>query len=243
MLKLVKIEFLKLRHKRLIWIMLLTALFMPLISWGYFRNSFGTDITPIAFYKWSMLGYTSWIILPVVLGILCTLLMYDEKISDVLKQLWIVPVSKAGYLWGKFSVVLIYSIIFAVIDAVASVLIGVGSGTIPFTWDSVQFLLLKSLEIGILMPFGVLPVLAVAAAQKGYIMPVCVTLVYTFAGFILLMVNMYLCPLSAVTAILIVDVPGASPNQDINIPAAFCCIGVWAFVSAIYGCRALRKAI
>lgn len=243
MLKLIEIEFLKLRHKRLIWLMLLTALFMPIISWAYFRNSLGADITPIAFYKWSMLGYTSWIILPVVLGILCTLLMYDEKISDVLKQLWIVPVSRAGYLWGKFSVVLIYSVIFVSIDVGASVLIGVGSGTIAFTWDSVRFLLLKSLEIGILMPFGILPVLSVAAAQKGYIMPVCVTLVYTFAGFILLMINMYLCPLSAVTAIVIVDIPGASPNQDINILAAVCCIGVWAIGSVLYGCRALRKGM
>lgn len=241
MLKLIKIEFLKLRHKKLIWIMLLAALFMPLISWAYFRKSFAADITPLDFYKWSMLGYTSWIILPVVLGVLCTLLMYDEKINDVLKQLWIVPVSRAGYFLGKFSVVLIYSVIFVTVDAGASVLIGVGSGTIPFTWDSVWFLLLKSLEIGVLMSFGVLPILAVAAAQKGYIMPVCVTLVYTFAGFILLMINMYLCPLSAVTAIVIIDIPGASPGKAINIPAAVGCIGVWAIGSVLYGCRALRK--
>ena len=39
-------------------------------------------------------------------------------------------------------------------------------------------------------------VLAVAAAQKGYILPVCLTLIYTFLGFILLMVNMYLHPVS-----------------------------------------------
>ena len=243
MLKLIRIEFLKLRHKRLIWVMLLAALVMPLISWGYFRNSFATDITPIAFYKWSMLGYTSWVILPVVLGVLCTLLMYDEKINDVLKQLWIVPVSRIGYFLGKFSVVLIYSVIFVTVDAGASVLIGVGSGTIPFTWDSVRYLLLKSLEIGILMSFGVLPILAVAAAQKGYIVPVCVTLVYTFAGFILLMINMYLCPLSAVTAIVIVDIPGTSPDTVINIPAASSCIGVWAIGSVLYGCKALRKGV
>ena len=53
----------------------------------------------------------------------------------------------------------------------------------------------------LLTAFAVLPVLAVAAVQKGYILPVCLTLVYTFLGFILLMVNMYLHPLSSMTAI------------------------------------------
>ena len=57
------------------------------------------------------------------------------------------------------------------------------------------------MEISLLTAFAVLPILAAAAAQKGYILPVCLTLVYTFLGFILLMVNMYLHPLSSMTAI------------------------------------------
>ena len=39
------------------------------------------------------ISYTPWIILPVVLGMLCTMLMYNENQYDMLKQLWIVPVS------------------------------------------------------------------------------------------------------------------------------------------------------
>ena len=42
------------------------------------------------------------------------------------------------------------------------------------------------MEISLLTAFAMLPVQAVAAAQKGYILPVCLTLVYTFLGFILL---------------------------------------------------------
>ena len=86
-----------------------------------------------------------------------------------------------------------------------------------------------------------LPVPAAAAAQKGYILPVCLTLVYTFLGFILLMVNMYLHPLSSTTAIVMYDIPGVAFDQPLNIPAAFLCIGVWAVASAVLANVALAR--
>ena len=88
--------------------MLLAALFMPLIAVFYFANVKGTGAEPIEFYKWTAFSYTPWIILPVVLGMLCTMLMYNENQYDMLKQLWIVPVNKTTYLFSKFAVVLAY---------------------------------------------------------------------------------------------------------------------------------------
>lgn len=85
-------------------------------------------------------SYTPWIILPVVLGLLCTMLMYDENQYDMLKQLWIVPVNRMGYFFGKFIVVLFYSIVFMLITAGASVLAGVLSGYIAWEWSSIFFL-------------------------------------------------------------------------------------------------------
>ena len=97
------------------------------------------------------------------------------------------------------------------------------------------------MEISLLTAFAVLPVLTVAAAQKGYILPVCLTLIYTFLGFILLMVNMYLHPLSSMTAIVMYDIPGVVFDQPLNIPAAFLCIGVWAAASAVLANVALVR--
>ena len=190
MLKLIQVEFLKLRRRKFIWLMLLAALFMPLAAVFYFSSVKGTGVDPIMFYKWTAFSYTPWIILPVVLGMLCTMLMYNENQYDMLKQLWIVPVNKMAYFFSKFAVVLI---------------------------------------------------LAAAAAQKGYILPVCLTLVYTFLGFILLMVNMYLHPLSSMTAIVMYDIPGVVFDQPLNIPAAFLCIGVWAAASAVLANVALVR--
>lgn len=146
-----------------------------------------------------------------------------------------------AYFFSKFAVVLVYSICFMLVTATASILTGVLSGYIPFDSESVLYLLRKCMEISLLTAFAMLPVLAVAAAQKGYILPVCLTLIYTFLGFILLMVNMYLHPLSSMTAIVMYDIPGVVFDQPLNIPAAFLCIGVWAAASAVLANVALVR--
>ena len=97
MLKLIQVEFLKLRRRKFIWLMLLAALFMPMAAVFYFSSVKGTGMDPIMFYKWTAFSYTPWIILPVVLGMLCTMLMYNENQYDMLKQLWIVPVNKMAF--------------------------------------------------------------------------------------------------------------------------------------------------
>ena len=127
------------------------------------------------------------------------------------------------------------------ITAAASILTGVLPGYIAFDSGSVLYLLRKCMEISLLTAFAVLPILAAAAAQKGYILPVCLTLVYTFLGFILLMVNMYLHPLSSMTAIVMRDIPGVVITKPLNIPGAFLCIGVWGVAAVLLAGAALKK--
>lgn len=86
MLKLVKIEFYKLRRKKFIWLMLLSAFVMPFFAFLYFGYLGQTDIAPAIFYKWSAFGFTLFIILPFILGLFGTMLMHDENRYDMLKQ-------------------------------------------------------------------------------------------------------------------------------------------------------------
>lgn len=167
MLKLIQTEFLKLRRRKFVWLMLLAALFMPFFALFYFQHIGETGIDPVQFYKWTAFSYTPWIILPVVLGMLCTMLMYDENQYDMLKQLWIVPVNRMGYFFSKFVVVLFYSVLFMFITAIASIVAGVLPGYIVWDWNSILYLLKKCMEISVLTAFAVLPILAVAASQKG----------------------------------------------------------------------------
>ena len=94
------------------------------------------------------------------------MLIHEEKQNNVLKQLWIVPVSKSGYFFSKFFVVLFYSVSFMLFTAIASVLFSVLPGYVAFEWESVSYLLERCFEIGVLTAFAMIPVLAIAASKK-----------------------------------------------------------------------------
>lgn len=243
MLELMQTEFLKLRRRKLVWLMLLAALIMPFMAFLLFKYRGDTGVRPIEFYKWSAFGYTLFIILPVILGIFCTMLIHEEKQNDLLKQLWIVPVSKLQYFFSKFFMVLLYSVGFMMITAIASILFSVLPGYVVFERESILYLLERCIESGVLTAFAMLPVLAIAASRKGYILPVCVTLVYAFCGFIFMSVNMYLLPLtsSAVIVMRNKDIPGIAFTQDINLPLAFLCICVWGIASVLLAKIALKE--
>lgn len=243
MLKLIETEFLKLRRRKLVWLMLLAALIMPFMAFLLFKYRGEVGVDPIGFYKWSAFGYTLFIILPVILGIFCTMLVHEEKQNGLLKQLWIVPISKSAYLFSKFSVVLVYSVSFMLITAIASILFSVLPGYAAFDWKSVLYLLERCLEIGVLAAFVMLPVLATAVSRKGYIFPVCVALIYAFCGFIFMSINMYLLPLTSMAVIVMrnKDIPGIVFSQPVNIPLAFLCICVWGTASVLLAKIALKE--
>lgn len=141
MLKLIQTEFLKLHRRKFILLMLLAALLMPFLAIFYFSGFREAGVDTIQFYKWTAFSYTPWVILPVVLGVFSTMLMYDEHQNDMLKQLWIIPISKAEYFFSKFIIVLSYSICFMLLTAGLSVLFGMLPGYITFEWGSFCYLL------------------------------------------------------------------------------------------------------
>lgn len=229
MLKLIETEFMKLRRRKLVWLMLLTAFIMPVMAFLLFRYRGDTDVAPMQFYKWSAFNYTFFIFLPIVLGVLCTMLVHEEKQNNILKQLWIIPVGKLEYFFSKFFVVLIYSVGFMLLTAIASIAFSVLPGYVTFDWGSILYLLEKCIEIGVLTAFAMLPILSIAASRKGYILPVCVTLVYVLCVFILMTINMYSLPLTSAAAIVMrnKDIPGITFTQAINIPLALLSICIW----------------
>ncbi|MBU5226548.1 ABC transporter permease [Clostridium senegalense] len=238
MLNLIQTEFLKLRRKKTIWLMLLAALIMPFFALFFV----GKGVDPREYYRWSALNFTPIIILPVILGILSTMLMHEENQYDTLKQLWIIPISKMGYLFSKFFVVLVYSICFMLITFVASVMVSVLSGYVVFEWWSVLYLLKKCLEIGVIIAFAMLPILAITSWQKGYVLPISITLVYAFFPIFTMLVNMYIHPLSSMTVIIgrNNDIPRWS-SQGSNVPLAFLCICVWDIIAVFIANMALKR--
>ena len=223
--------------------MLLAALFMPLAAVFYFASVKGTGVEPIEFYKWTAFSYTPWIILPVVLGMLCTMLMYNENQYDMLKQLWIIPVSKMGYFFSKFVVVLLYSIVFMLITAVASVLSSTLSGIVTLDLQSILFLFQMCLVIAVLSALAILPIMAIAVTQKGYVLPVCMTLVYIFLGFFITTINMYMHPISSISAVIASSgkIPGLTFTQEINAFWMMLCIFCWDALSVLLAYFSLSR--
>lgn len=242
LLKLVSIEFCKLRRKKQIWLMLLSAWIMPFFAFLYFGYLGQKDIDPAAFYKWSSYNYTLFIILPFVLGLFATMLMHDENRYDMLKQLWIVPVSKMGLLFSKFFVVLIYGICFMLLNVFASVLFSVLPHYVAFDWGDILRLLERSIEIAVLTAVAILPVFALSASQKGYIFPVCVTLIYVFAGVFITPVNSCIHPLSCVFVIIARNgtLSGFTLPQT-NVSIALISLCIWGIASVLFANIKLSK--
>ena len=170
------------------------------------------------------------------------MLIHDENQYDMLKQLWIVPVSKIGYFFSKFFIVFLYSLCFMIINAAASVLFSVIPNYVAFEWNSIAFLVERCLEIAGLTAFAALPVLAVTVSQKGYIFPMCITLIYIFAGFFITPVNSYLHPLSCISVI--ISRGGAVPGIALlepNLPLAFFSMCVWGIASVALAVVTLGK--
>lgn len=243
MLTLIQTEFLKLRRKKFAWLTLPAALIMPFFALLYFKYLGQSDVEPMLFYKWSAFGFSLWIILPVILGMLCIMLMQEERQSHTLNQIWIVPVGRMEYFFSKFFVIFVYALCFMLLTFAASVLFSVLPGIVRFEWGSVLRLLEKCLEMGALAALVMLPVLAVAASQKGPIFPACLTLVYVFSGFFLMPVNMYLHPISSMGAILVrnQEIPGFMLTQAISIPFAVLCIGVWDLAAVLLAKLTLKR--
>ena len=172
MLKLIHIEFFKLRRKKFLWFMLLCAFVMPFFAFLYFHYFGEKNVNPMVFYKWSAFGFTQFIILPFVLGMLCVVVMHDENRYHMFQQLWIVPVDKLGLFFSKFFMIFLYATVFMLLTAVASILFGVLPEYFSFSWNSTLLLLERCLEIAVLITFSMLPVLALSASQKHLFQPV-----------------------------------------------------------------------
>ncbi len=241
MLNLIGVELVKLRRRAFVFLMLLASLLMPFITLFALRGARGNALAPMQFYNWAALSYTPWIILPVVLGMLCAMLMADEHQYGMLRQLLIVPISGTALFLAKFAVTLLYSIAFMLLTALASAALGVGFSYIPFDSSSTLYLFQKCLETAVLTALAMLPILAAAMINRGYILPVCATFVYTFLGFILLMVNMYVHPLSSAAAVILRDAPDAVLEEPIRIARAFACIGLWDAASLLAVHLALKR--
>ena len=138
-------------------------------------DSFG-DLYTLAFKN---LGT---VYLPIVLGMFATSLFYDEHKNDTLKEILIVPITKAQLYFSKVTVLFIFSLGLCFYTFVFAVLGGFVAGGFPdLNMQNIRQSFLLFAEGGILIPLGMLPVGFLAVlGKRSYVMPIGATLLYIF---------------------------------------------------------------
>ena len=135
-------------------------------------DSFG-DLYTLAFKNLSSL------FLPIVLGMFATTLFFDEHKNDTLKELLIIPITKALLLFSNGVWVTRRSGGLCRITFLLCVDGGLIAG--GFSDLNAQTLMdagLLYLTGGLLIPIAMLPIVFLATLSKGYILPIGMTLLY-----------------------------------------------------------------
>ena len=142
MLNVVRVEFSKLRRWKLLRVLPLLSLVLPAITFSYFATH-PDYLTDMGLYKQALFSFNIFLILPAILGVLASMLVYNEQRCDVLKQLWIIPVSKGGYLFAKWVVVLTVSLAFMMLAVGFTFAFGLAFGFLSWNGEMMAFILYK----------------------------------------------------------------------------------------------------
>ena len=179
MLNVVRVEFSKLRRWKLLRVLPMLSLVLPAITFSYFATH-PDYLTDMGLYKQALFSFNIFLILPAILGVLASMLVYNEQRCDVLKQLWIIPVSKGGYLFAKWVVILTVSLAFMMLAVGFTFAFGLAFGFLSWNGEMMAFILYKGIEAAVLEAVAVIPILALAVSHKGYLLPCCAAIIYAF---------------------------------------------------------------
>lgn len=237
MITIIQTERMKLKRKRVfegIWA--LTALLLAFAIQRAFSlsresplmDSLG-DLHALAFKNLTSLY------LPVALGILSAAVFFDERKNDTLKELLIVPVSKAGLYFSKAAIILLVSISQCMFTYVGATLGGLWAKGFPdFTPEMLLDGLALFLEGGLLIPLAMAPILLLAVLRsKDYLLPISATLLYLIPVVIAPSYAMEIHPLASALCIYAQSSPfaaemAATLTQGAQITASplACCLNI-----------------
>ena len=209
-----------------------------------YMDSFG-DLYTLAFKNLTSL------FLPIVLGMFATTLFFDEQKNDTLKELLIIPISKAQLYFTKIAVVILMSVVLCVVTFLLSMIGGFVAGGFPdLNSDSLLQAALLYLAGGVLVPIAMLPIIFLATLSKGYVLPIGATLLYLVPVVIAPAYLMGLHPLASIMGIYARFSPAAAEMVEswtqgtpTTAPLELCLISILivGIISAGASVVALRK--
>lgn len=183
MLKLVKCEFLKLKRKKFIFLVVFTALLFPLPFTVLVLGGNVGDMSAFDGIYEMLLCIGEPVMLPCVLGIIAAMLFFMERDNGTLKNLRTVPIPMWKIATAKIIVLYILGLIFSIVTMLSSMAGGLIAGSdlgniADKTWISIMTALLYTTSI--------LPVvIAIVGFSRSYIFSIILTVFYTMFSFML----------------------------------------------------------
>lgn len=182
MLKLVKCEFWKLKRKKFIPLVILSAFLFP-IPLTYLMT------TPSMMERYTdkadafdglfnmVLGYGIQFLLPCIIGVIAAMLFFMERDNDTFKNLRTIPVTSTQMVLAKVLVLFLFGVIFCVASTIATILCGLGTLEVY----GIGYKLFLAVETGIYITAGALPLIVlVVFFSKTYVFSIllCVFIAY-----------------------------------------------------------------
>lgn len=181
MLKLIRCECLKLKRKRFIPLVMLSAFLFPIPLTVLMT-------TPAMLARYTdradafdglfnmVLGYGVQFLLPCIMGVLAATLFFMERDNDTFKNLRTIPITSTQMVLAKIAVLFLFGVVFCASSAMAVMLCGWGRLDVY----GMGYKLFLAIETGIWITAGTLPLVAlVVFFSKTYVFSVLLCVFYS----------------------------------------------------------------
>lgn len=187
MLKLVRCELWKLKRRKFILLVVLSAFLFPVPITYIMTTPAMTARYPDKIDCYDglfnfVLGYSVQLLLPCIVGVVAAILFFMERDNETFKSLRTIPVTSTQMVLAKVIVLFLFSILFCVASAVITAICGY---LVLGVAEKVVFELLMAVSLGCMITAGTLPLITlVVFFSKTYIFSVLLCIFYT-------VINMY----------------------------------------------------
>ena len=184
MLKLIKCELMKLKRKKFIPLVFLSAFLFPvpitfLMATPRMLERYPNKTVLFDGLFNMVMGYGVIFLLPCVIGVIAAMLFFMERDNDTFKNLRTIPVTSTQMIMAKIIVLFIFGVIFCLASMFATVICGSFSMEI----HGLAYKLLVAIELGIFITAGTLPVVVlVVFFSRTYIFSILLCVFYSVAS-------------------------------------------------------------
>ncbi len=181
MLKLIICEFAKLKRKKFILLVILSAFLFPvpitiMMTTPQMTERYDSETEIFNDCFQFIMGYGVELLLPCVIGIIAAMLFFMERDNDTFKNLRTIPVTSSQMIFAKIVVLFVMGAAFSISSALAAVLCG---GLVSEV-NGLTYKLLIALEMGIFITAGTLPLIVlVVFFSRTYIFSVLLCVFYS----------------------------------------------------------------